>query len=272
MHHDAGFFPCFMGKDLEEKVPAKSADAEGSSEATEAPEKAEKPDGAAKRGLKVWIIPFIVVNLQRLWGLTWRRIDIGRDSFNEIHKSGKAWIYGIWHTNVLFSPYLNRGMKANVMISDSKDGEMITKVVKKFGNFAIRGSTSKGGMRALKNCVVALKKGQPAAITPDGPRGPAFQVQSGLIMAAMMSGKPIVPFHYEGVRQWIAEKAWDKHRVPKPFTRVVVSYGEPIYIPNRLSEQEFEEQKNLVQKAMEENMQRCQDFIAGLKQAKKSTK
>ena len=263
-----------MGKKTDEQTVATATDADQNKTGesipeNSIPEKVEKPDGAAKRGLKVWIIPFIVVNLQRLWGLTWRRIDIGRDSFNEIHKSGKAWIHGIWHTNVLFSPYLNRGMKANVMISDSKDGEMITKVVRKFGNFAIRGSTSKGGMRALKNCVVALKKGQPAAITPDGPRGPAFQVQSGLIMAAMMSGKPIVPFHYEGVRQWIAEKAWDKHRVPKPFTRVVVSYGEPIYVPGKLSEQEFEEQKNRVQKAMEENMQRCQDYIASLKKGKK---
>lgn len=248
---------------------AQASEPESGQEGAVKPETMEKPDGAAKRGLKVWILPFIVVNLQRLWGLTWRRIDIGRQPFNEIHKSGKAWIYGIWHTNVLFSPYLNRGMKANVMISDSKDGEMITKVVRKFGNFAIRGSTSKGGMRALKNCVVALKKGQPAAITPDGPRGPAFQVQSGLIMAAMMSGKPIVPFHYEGVRQWIAEKAWDKHRVPKPFTRVVVSYGEPIYVPGKLNEIEFEEQKNRVQKAMEENMKRCQAHIAELKKAKK---
>ena len=83
-------------------------------------------------------------------------------------------------------------------------------------------------------------------------------------MAAMMSGSPIIPFHYEGVRQWIAEKAWDKHRVPKPFTRVVVSYGEPIYIPPKLSEEEFEVQKGIVQKAMEENMERCQQHIREL--------
>ena len=129
-----------MGKKTDEQTVATATDADQNKTGesipeNSIPEKVEKPDGAAKRGLKVWIIPFIVVNLQRLWGLTWRRIDIGRDSFNEIHKSGKAWIYGIWPTNVLFSPYLNRGMKANVMISDSKDGEMITKVVRKFGNF-----------------------------------------------------------------------------------------------------------------------------------------
>ncbi|MCB1137738.1 MAG: lysophospholipid acyltransferase family protein [Leptospiraceae bacterium] len=225
----------------------------------------EKPAAPTfKQKLKVWFLPIIVVNLQRLWGLTWRRIDIGRQSFDEIRKEGAAWIYGIWHTNVLFSPYLNRGLKANVMISDSRDGEMITKVVKKFGNFAIRGSTSKGGMRALKNCVSALKKGQPAAITPDGPRGPAFQVQDGIIVAAMMSGRPIIPFHYEGVRQWIAEKAWDKHRVPKPFTRVVVSYGEPIFVPSRLSEEQFAAQRDIVQTAMMQNMEKCQKHIAEL--------
>lgn len=255
-----------MDSDLTGKPSTPGADKPSSVpvniEVSESEKPTETRDG---NRFKVWLLPIIVVNLQRLWGLTWKRINIGRASFESIRESGQAWIYGIWHTNVLFSPYLNRGMNVNVMISDSRDGEMITRVVRKFGNFAIRGSTSKGGMRALKNCVSALKKGQPAAITPDGPRGPAFQVQSGIIMAAMMSGKPIIPFHYEGVRQWIAEKAWDKHRVPKPFTKLVVSYGEPIYVPPKLSEEQFEEQKRRVQQAMEANMRVCQSHAQSLR-------
>ncbi|EMF44175.1 hypothetical protein LEP1GSC067_0584 [Leptospira interrogans serovar Lora str. TE 1992] len=84
-------------------------------------------------------------------------------------------------------------------------------------------------------------------------------VQPGLIAAAQVSQVPIVSFHYECTRQWIAEKTWDKHRIPKPFTTFVVSYGEPIYIPRNLDEKGFEEARLMVEKAMLENRQKSID-------------
>ncbi|XDD49437.1 lysophospholipid acyltransferase family protein [Leptospira sp. WS92.C1] len=212
-----------------------------------------------KRKFLVWLIPFLVVNLQRLIGLTSRRVNIGDGTLVRIRKEKKPYILSIWHTNVLYSPYLNRNQDVAVLISESKDGEFINQVVHRFGNYSIRGSSSKGGSKALKTLIVHLKKNLPAAITPDGPRGPALVVQPGLIACAQVSQVPIVPFHYECTRQWIAEKSWDKHRIPKPFTTFVVSYGEPIYIPRSLDEKGFEEARLLVEKAMLENRQRSID-------------
>ncbi|APH42193.1 PF04028 domain protein [Leptospira interrogans serovar Copenhageni/Icterohaemorrhagiae] len=212
-----------------------------------------------KRKFLIWLIPFFVVNLQRLIGLTSRRINIGDESIRKIRKEKKPYILSGWHTNVLYSPYLNRNERMAVLISESKDGDFINQVVHRFGNYSIRGSSSKGGSKALKALIVHLKKIFPAAITPDGPRGPALVVQPGLIAAAQVSQVPIVSFHYECTRQWIAEKSWDKHRIPKPFTTFVVSYGEPIYIPRNLDEKGFEEARLMVENAMLENRQKSID-------------
>ncbi|RHX86923.1 lysophospholipid acyltransferase family protein [Leptospira stimsonii] len=212
-----------------------------------------------KRKFLVWLIPFLVVNLQRLIGFTSRRVNIGDGSLEKLRKEKKPYILSIWHTNVLYSPYLNRKAGAAVLISESKDGDFINNVVHRFDNYSIRGSSSKGGSKALKALIVHLKKNLPAAITPDGPRGPALVVQPGLIACGQVSQVPIIPFHYECTRQWIAERSWDKHRIPKPFTTFVVSYGEPILIPRQLDEKGFEEARLMVEKAMLENRQRCID-------------
>ncbi|TGK21199.1 DUF374 domain-containing protein [Leptospira fluminis] len=219
-------------------------------------QKMESPEkDGLKRKILVWLVPTLVVFLQRIIGLTSSLIEIGKEEFDSLFKSKKPFILSIWHTNVLYSPYLHRGRKVAVLISESKDGDFITGVVHRFGNTSIRGSSSKGGSKALKAMIVHLKKNLPAAFTPDGPRGPALIVQPGLIASAQVSQVPIVPFHYECTRQWILEKSWDKHRVPKPFTTFVVSYGKPIWIPRNLTEEEFESQRLLVQDAMIRNKQ-----------------
>ena len=211
-----------------------------------------------KERLVLCLVPRLVVGYQRLVGLSSRRIDLGREKLESLPKDTNAWIYAIWHTNVLFSPYLNRNQKVAVIISASRDGEFIARVVERLGNFAVRGSTSRGGISALKEMIGELKKGHPAAFTPDGPRGPAFKLQHGIIVAAQRSGAPIVPFHYECTRQWIAETSWDRHRIPKPFTTFVVSYGDPIFIPAELSQTEYEKTVQKVETALLENMERCQ--------------
>jgi len=218
-----------------------------------------------KERILLFIIPLLVSTLQRIYGFTLKRIDINKEPFLQLKKENKNYIYSIWHTNVFFSPYLNRNQNVNVMISDSRDGEMIARVVRYFRNRSIRGSTSKNGIRALKTLVKELKAGRPAAITPDGPRGPAFQIQPGIIQSAMMSGAAIVPFHYEATRQWIAEKAWDKHRIPKPFSHLIVRYGDPIFVPASLDADQFDFFMKEVQHAMLENMRMCQEKVNEMK-------
>ena len=217
-----------------------------------------------KQRFRFWFIPFLIANVQRVYGLTFKRIDVGREHIDNLQAKNEGWIYAIWHTNVLFSPYLNRGQNINVLISASKDGELINRVVYRFGNKAIRGSSSRGGMKALKTLVAALKKGHPAAITPDGPRGPAFKLQNGIIIAASRARVPIIPFHYEAKRQWIAEKSWDRHRIPKPFTTLVVHYGEPIYIPDKMEGESFNNFVSLVERKLVDNMKACQEYVKNI--------
>ncbi|PJZ84500.1 lysophospholipid acyltransferase family protein [Leptospira harrisiae] len=210
-----------------------------------------------KRKILVWLLPLIVVWFQRLIGLTSRFRFLTNEQYEDLFKNKKPFIYSIWHTNVLYSPYLHRGKNVAVLISESKDGDYINQVVHRFGNTSVRGSSSKGGSKALKAVIQHLKKGLPAAFTPDGPRGPAFILQPGIIAAAQVTQVPIVPFHYECSRQWILERAWDKHRVPKPFTTFVVSYGEPISVPRNLNEEEFEQIRLKVEDAMLNNRNRA---------------
>jgi len=214
-----------------------------------------------KDKIRLWFIPFFIVTLQRIYGLTLRRIDVGKEEVDKLRENNQSWIYAIWHTNVLLSPYLHRGQNINVMISASKDGEIINRVVYRFGNKAIRGSSSKGGMKALRTLFDELGKGHPAAITPDGPRGPAFKLQNGVVIAASRGRVPIIPFHYEAKRQWIAEKSWDRHRIPKPFTTLVVHYGKPIYIPEKLDAESFKQYMALVENKLLENMKACQAYV-----------
>ncbi|GBF51566.1 hypothetical protein LPTSP4_31040 [Leptospira ryugenii] len=210
-----------------------------------------------KRKFLVWLIPFLVVQLQKLIGATSKNVVLGGDSYEKLRQGKLPHILSIWHTNVLYSPYLHRGKQVAVLISESKDGDFINQVVHRFGNLSIRGSSSRGGGKALKAIILHLKKGLPVAFTPDGPRGPALIVQPGLIAAAQVTGAPIIPFHYECTKQWILEKAWDKHRVPKPFTTFIISYGEPIYIPRTTNEDQFEQERKKVEEAMLANRQRA---------------
>lgn len=215
----------------------------------------EKPLSLKQRIL-TFLVPWIVVLLQRFVGLTSRRINLGQEHFEALHLNHKPWIFSIWHTNVLYSPYLLRNLNTAVLISASRDGEFITRVVHHFGNTSIRGSTSRGGGKALKEMIQHLRKGLSAAFTPDGPRGPAWIVQPGLILSAQLTQVPVLPFHYECTRQKIA-KSWDEHRVPLPFTTFVCSYGAPISIPRELTPEQFEETRLQVERAMLANRDLC---------------
>ena len=228
------------------------------------------PEEPAARPLRwkdrvlAWFAPRFSVWLLRFLGLTSRRVDVNRVHFDSLYDNGRPFILGIWHTNVMCSPYLNRNRNIAVLISASRDGDMINHVVHSLGNTSIRGSTSRKSVSALKAIIKHLRSGSPVAITPDGPRGPAFELQPGILISAQKGRVPIVPFHYECTRQWIA-KSWDSHRIPKPFTTFVVSYGEPIYIPEQMNVQEFEAKRKEVEGLLMENTERARARAAELR-------
>jgi lysophospholipid acyltransferase (LPLAT)-like uncharacterized protein len=115
------------------------------------------------------------------------------------------------------------------MISEHRDGEIIARIVERFGFFGVRGSSSRGGVRALLEGVQVLKRGADMAITPDGPRGPRHSFAPGALVLAHRAGVPVVSLVAHVDRTWRL-RSWDGFEIPKPFARITIEYGEPVVL------------------------------------------
>jgi lysophospholipid acyltransferase (LPLAT)-like uncharacterized protein len=165
----------------------------------------------------------------RALGSTYRwRVD-GFSHYESIVASGKQPIFAFWHGRILPATlfWKNRGIV--VITSQNFDGEWIAGIIRRFGYGTARGSTSRGGARALVQLRRDLADGRPVAFTIDGPRGPARVAQAGAVFLAGATGHPILPFHIEADRFW-STNSWDRTQVPKPFSTVAVTIGEPINV------------------------------------------
>ena len=215
-----------------------------------------------KKEILLRLAPGLVSVIQRIWGPSLRCSYHGKEVFDELQARGEPFILALWHSNVLWTPWIHRGRGITVMVSASFDGELITRVVRRFGNDAVRGSTSKSGARAVRQLTGLLRGGRPVAITPDGPRGPGEQLQDGLLTLARLSGAPVIPFHYEAARQWLAS-SWDQHKLPKPFARMHVYYGDPVRVPADLDGPGFDHWQRVLGEAMAANARACRRAAGG---------
>ena len=168
--------------------------------------------------------------LFRALGATYRWHVEGFEHYESIVASGKQPIFAFWHGRILPATlfWKNRGIV--VITSQNFDGEWIAGIIRRFGYGTARGSTSRGGARALVQLRRDLAAGKPAAFTIDGPRGPARVAQPGAVFLAGATGQPILPFHIEADRFWTAGR-WDQTQIPKPRSLVGVAIGSPIRVP-----------------------------------------
>ena len=141
-------------------------------------------------------------------------------------------IYVVWHARLLLLPYLYRDSGVRVLISRSRDGDLVAGLVRRFGFEVVRGSSSRGGARGLRTLARTLGDGHSVVLVPDGPRGPSETVKRGVVALARMTGAPVVPLAFAASREWRA-RSWDGFRVPKPFARCVVRFGDPVRVPRR---------------------------------------
>ncbi len=144
--------------------------------------------------------------------------------------AGTPVIYVVWHARILLLPYLFRRRGLRALVSRSEDGAMLADFVRRFGFVTIRGSSSRGGAEGLRSLTRALRKGHSVVVVPDGPRGPREVLKPGVVRLARLTGARVVPAALGASSEWRA-RSWDEFRIPKPFSRCVVRFGEPILVP-----------------------------------------
>ncbi|MBN1254591.1 MAG: lysophospholipid acyltransferase family protein [Deltaproteobacteria bacterium] len=182
------------------------------------------------------LIP-LLVGFTRLIGMTMRITLIDPHHTSPYGKPAKPLIYAFWHNQQLLAAYFFRNFGIRVLVSRSRDGDYITRVLEYFGFRTVRSSTSSGKVNALRGLVRELKDGHHVAITPDGPRGPVYRAQPGVVFLGALSGHAVVPFGCASSRAWQL-RSWDRFEIPKPFSKAVIVYDRAIPIPRRLTDEQ----------------------------------
>ncbi len=160
-------------------------------------------------------------------------------------------IFALWHAHQCGLYSLKGKSKTNVMISRSKDGEIIARAAEIMGLKTVRGSITRGGASATLELVNRIKKGDNGAITVDGPKGPNRVVKKGIIEIARMTGVPIVPITwYSPSKGYIKLKTWDEFRFPLFCRKMLMYYGEPIYVDSNADDTEIENKRKYLEDTM----------------------
>jgi lysophospholipid acyltransferase (LPLAT)-like uncharacterized protein len=153
----------------------------------------------------------------------------GAEHWDAVMGSGRPPVLAFWHGRIIGGLDYFRDRGIVVMTSQNFDGEWIGRIIERFGFGTARGSSSRGGARALVQLRRDLKDGRPVAFTVDGPRGPARIVQPGAVWLAGATGHPLLPFHVEAARHWTIG-SWDRTQVPKPFSHAAIAIGQPLTV------------------------------------------
>jgi lysophospholipid acyltransferase (LPLAT)-like uncharacterized protein len=166
---------------------------------------------------------------------------------------GQNYIGALWHNRLLIFPLVLRRFFSNrhgaALISASRDGDLLSDAIYRFDYDVVRGSSSKLGATGLLQLSEVLAGGRDVVITPDGPRGPAYELGPGIIFLAQKSGVPVLPINMEYSSCWRV-KNWDRFIIPRPFSKVRVIIGEPLQIRSTFTDADFEAERLRLQNTM----------------------
>ena len=187
----------------------------------------------------------------KLIGSTIRWEITGLENVDLVSKADHTPIYCLWHDRIFAGTYFLRHRQIVVITSQSLDGEYIARFLKRFGFGTVRGSSSRGGVKALVEMIRLMRDGLPMAFTVDGPRGPRYVAKSGPVFLAKKTGNPLLPFTVECASFWTVG-SWDKMQIPKPFTRARFIMAEPVYVPRDANDVEVESKVGELQRSLDE--------------------
>jgi hypothetical protein len=202
----------------------------------------------AKRSFTEQFIRKILVPVTRAWFDTCRVRVLNERIYREYFLSDKPIVAGTWHRAAIYFLYFFEKLRPMIMISQSKDGEILAQYAAGFGVVPARGSSHKGGLNALKQMQHYLSGGGKACATVlDGPQGPAYVAKKGMIHLAKISGAPLIPIIWSADRVLTVRDSWDKTMLPLPWSRVCIAFGDPITIPADAGSQALHYYRKLVQ-------------------------
>lgn len=192
--------------------------------------------------MKNKILNIIMYVLVKIFHFSFRYKHYNREVIEQEKNKNqfKTYVLSSWHQTIFTTLTSQTGTSFTMIISASKDGDFLAGLFKLFGHNPARGSSSKRGALALLEVIHTMKHGYPAAMAVDGPRGPAHIVKPGIVKMARETNSAIIPMSAYPQKSWCFSKSWDKFLLPKPFTKVAVVYGDPIYIPDSATGEDFD--------------------------------
>jgi len=198
------------------------------------------------------------LGLYRLWARTLRlQVEDPNDVVAFVRN--QPVIFAIWHNRLLMLPRVFDPCfptrQSFGLISASRDGDLVSILIKRSGYGTIRGSSSRKGVSALRQLVDTLAGGSNVLFTPDGPRGPVYEASQGVVFLAQKTGAPVVPIHMEYSSCWRL-KSWDRFIVPHPFAKLRAIFGMPLRIAETQTPEEFEAERMRLQNAMMDLVER----------------
>ena len=190
--------------------------------------------------------------------LGWR--TEGLEHLDKIVASGRQPIMAFWHGRILPATYFFRRRGIVVITSENFDGEWIAGIIERFGYGTARGSTSRGGGKALLHLTREMAAGKPAGFTLDGPRGPARVAQPGAVWLAKATQNPVLPFHLEADRHWTLN-SWDRTQIPRPYAKVALVVGEPFDVASDADDAGIEAARQSLEERLRALEQRARELI-----------
>jgi lysophospholipid acyltransferase (LPLAT)-like uncharacterized protein len=210
---------------------------------------------SSRKRAEVATIAALGYPLLKALGSTWTWKVSGAEHVDAIVANGLQPIHSFWHGRILPATVYFQRRGIVVITSENYDGEWIARIISKFGYGTARGSTSRGGPKALLQLVREVKS-KGVAFTLDGPRGPAEVAQPGAVWLSKATGNPLLPFHAEAASSWTL-KSWDRTQIPKPFTTVAMAIAEPLYVPRDADESALEQCRLKLEESLAECRQRA---------------
>lgn len=197
------------------------------------------------------ITAFFGAGLIRLIGCTWRFRIIDEKYMTDARKEAPALIFAFWHGRMFPLSYRYRNRSIQVLASEHRDGELMGQTIRYLGFGHVRGSSTRGGARAIRELVDRLRDGFDLGITVDGPKGPRYEVKPGPILISRLSGLPVVPATASSKSHWTFS-SWDAFELPKPFTEIHVRFGKPVVVPADADEEMIEAKRRELEDTLQQ--------------------